>query len=195
MVDVILLISGSSLRMGKEKAILSFTKDKNFVSNILDNYLRLPDCRIYVIVNTENEVQIKQTCKKYQNKIKYITNSNPEKGRIWSILTGLENIKIGRGVFIQNIDNPFVDTELLNGMLSNYKSDSYIVPQFNGKNGHPLLLGADLVQELKEKRSRIADLKSFLSKQKKNCFISQNQKILANINCPEDYLKWFPNLV
>lgn len=195
MVDVILLISGSSKRMGKEKALLPFTKTRNFVCQLLMTYFKLQDSRVFIVVNKNNEDVIKHACAKFNQQIVFVVNPNPEKGRLSSIVIGLELLKRDRGVFIQNIDNPFTSVDLLRAMLKNYQPDSFLVPQFNGKNGHPLLLGANLVQELKSKLGTTTDLKSFLNNQKKRSHITQEKEILANINCPEEFQKWFPNVV
>ena len=163
MVDVILLISGKSERMGREKALLPFSESESFICHLFEIYSYLTDSDIIVIVNSENSSAIKQSLGKIDKRVKFVLNPNPEKGRFWSILTGLKQMEKGRGVFIQNIDNPFISIKLLNGMLENYQSNSFLVPEFNGENGHPLLLGSFLVQELIENGSSFADLKSFLN--------------------------------
>lgn len=195
MVDVILLISGSSKRMGREKAFLPFSEKQHFFCHLIEVYQCLADATIFVVVNDKNEDLIKNESTICDKRIVFVVNHESEKGRLQSILTGLKQVKDGRGAFIQNIDNPFVNEVLLTGMLQNYKVDSFLVPQFNGKNGHPLLLGADLIQELKANSNRISDLKCFLNSKKKECFITNDKAILANINCPEEYQKWFPAII
>ncbi len=194
MVDVILLISGSSKRMAQEKALLPFSEKQSFFCHLIEVYKCLPDLHILVVVNASNEERIKKESKGIEKQLLFIRNPNPEKGRLESVLTGLRKVKKGRGVFIQNIDNPFVNADLLKGMLQNIRPNTFLVPQFNGKNGHPLLLSPELVQDLIEKADSVSDLKSYLNSQKKECFITNNKAILANINSPEEYRKWFPGL-
>lgn len=191
MVDAILLISGNSSRMGKEKALLPFSENKNFISHLLETYLEIPGSNIYVLVNPQNSTEIKLSAQNFKKRVEFIVNQNPDKGRIESILLGLKQIKEGRGVFIQNIDNPFVNTELLKSMLEHYHKESFIVPQFKAKNGHPLLLGSALVQDMKTNADSISDLKNYLSSKEKRCVITKDNSILANINCMEDYQNWF----
>lgn len=193
MVDVILLISGSSKRMGREKALLSFSKGKDFVCQLLNSYLSLSNINVFIVVNRKNESSIRQACNEFKESIEFVINPTPEKGRLSSILQGIHKVKEGRGAFIQNIDNPFVSSNLLNTMLKNYKPDSFLVPQFEKKNGHPLLLGSALVQEMKTQAKSITDLKSFLNTQVKRSLIVREETILANINSPEEYKKWFSN--
>lgn len=194
MVDVIILISGSSKRMLQEKALLPFSKTKSFVCHLVETYLKLQNARILVVVNLNNEDRIKKACVKFENKIQFVLNVNAEKGRHWSVLTALKQVELGRGVFIQNIDNPFTSVALLRAMLRSYQPNSFLVPQFNGKNGHPLLLGSNLVAEMKTNSDTITDLKHFLNKQEKRSLITQEKAILANINSPEEYGKWFSDL-
>jgi len=194
MIDVILLISGSSKRMGREKALLPFFENKNFVYQILETYLFLAEANVYIVVNPQNFAEIKLSVQKFEGRIKFIVNHNSNQGRIGSILLGLEQIREHNGVFIQNIDNPFVSYNLLTSMLKNYKPKSFLVPQFEGKNGHPLLLGAELVQEMKANRNSITDLKQYLNKKEKRFLITKDKAVLANINSPVEYQKWFPDI-
>ena len=194
MVDIIILISGNSKRMGQEKALLPFSENKSFVCQLIQTYLKLQKSNIFVLVNPKNENSIKQVCYKFKDQLTFVTNTEAEKGRHWSIITGLKQIEKGRAVFIQNIDNPFTSINILQAMLKDYRADSFLVPQFKGKNGHPLLLGSALVEEMKRDENSIVDLKSFLNKHEKRSLITQEETILANINTPEEYKKWFPNL-
>lgn len=194
MVDVIILISGSSKRMLQEKALLPFSKTKSFVCQLIETYLKLQNARILVVVNLNNEDRIKKACVKFENKIQFVLTVNAEKGRYWSVLTALKQVESGRGVFIQNIDNPFTSVELLRAMLRSYQPNSFLVPQLNGKNGHPLLLGSNLVAEMKTNSDTITDLKRFLNNKEKRSLITQEKAILANINSPEEYEKWFSDL-
>jgi len=195
MIDVILLISGNSKRMQKEKALLPFSKQRSFLCQLLDTYLNLQNAEIFVVVNESNEDIIKNSCLEFKDKISFLVNPNPEKGRLSSILLGLKHLKMDRGVFIQNIDNPFTSVSLLQEMTKNYQSDSFLVPQYKGKNGHPLLLGSRLVDEMKKGADAISDLKRFLNTKEKRCLITDEKAILANINSPEEYKKWFSELL
>ncbi len=191
MMDTVLLISGSSNRMGQEKALLPFSNDKNFVGHLVDVYSKIKTSTLYIIVNTHNEQHIKKAVGHRNPKPVFLINPNPENGRLSSILLGLNRMNKEKGVFIQNIDNPFIDEALINEMRKEYKSNAFLVPQFDGKNGHPLLLGAELVSELISQQQHITDLKSYLNTKKKNVLPTNSKAILANINTPKDYARWF----
>lgn len=193
MQDVILLISGNSRRMGQEKALLPFSKNKNFVCQLVDTYLKLSGAKIFLVVNSQNANRIQKACMAFRNQIQFVVNTEAYKGRHWSILTALGEVKKGRGVFIQNIDNPFTSLKLIREMQKNYQAHSFLVPQFQGKNGHPILLGADLVSSMKADKDKIIDFKAFLNENTKVCMLTNEKEILANINSPEEYRKWFSN--
>jgi len=177
--------------MGKEKALLPFSNSKSFVNYLIDIYSQMNDSTLIVVLNRENEDKIKFEIGKRKKPILFLINPEPEKGRFSSIKIGLDHIQKGRGAFIQNIDNPFITKELIAEMQKRYQVNAFLVPQYNGKNGHPLLLGADLVRELKESKDSIHDLKSFLDSKEKQIVKTKGQGVLANINSPEDYQYWF----
>lgn len=190
MIDVILLISGNSKRMGKEKALLPFLNGKSFVSHLIDVYSKLKNSTLYIILNANNEKQIKQAIRNRYHNLVFLINPKPENGRLSSIRVGLNKMEKGKGVFIQNIDNPFINEVLIEDMINRYETNGFLVPQYHGKNGHPLLLGAHLVQELREQKVTITDLKHFLNNQEKYTYTTSSKTVLANINTPEDYEKW-----
>lgn len=191
MIDVILLISGNSKRMGNEKALLPFLDGKSFVCHLIDVYSKLKDSTLYIVLNANNEKQIKQAVENRHPNLVFLINPKPENGRLSSIRIGLNKMDKGKGVFIQNIDNPFVDKMLIDEMVRRYNANAFLVPQYHGKNGHPLLLGAQLVQELKMQQETITDLKRFLNNQEKHTCATSFKTVLANINTPEEYAKWF----
>lgn len=192
MLDVVLLISGSSFRMGREKALLPFSEDNVFLTHIIQNYLHIRTEKIILIVNKSNIDSIKNACKSYSKHLEFVLNLQPEQGRLWSIKTGLRLIEEGHGVFLQNIDNPFIDSRLLNGLSALYNERTCVVPRLKEKNGHPLLLGAQIVKDFNSEIESITDFKQFLNGYEKSYFLADNKAILANINTPEDYYRWFP---
>ena len=89
--------------MGKEKAFLPYCNETSFLEHLLITYMSFPDMNVYLIANAQNIVAIRKVC---SNKpVMILKNNNPERGRLHSILLGLEQIDATHGVFIQNIDN------------------------------------------------------------------------------------------
>lgn len=191
MVNVIVLVSGQSQRMGKEKALLPFFESKSFINHIIDSYLSCNVSKIIVVVNQNNrDLILKEIGRRILN-VTLVVNTRTEEGRLSSILAGLTKIDNDFGVFIQNIDNPFVNVQLIKGILKKYDSNAFVVPQYQGKNGHPLLLGASLVLKLRNESIVKTDFKSFLNQHRKKYFKSKEEGISANINDTSEYEKWF----
>ena len=192
MPDLILLISGNSSRMGKEKAFLPFSNNLSFLEHILKCYSGFLKGNIFFVLNSRNYKAIEQKVSHYTAQL--VRNDDTEKGRFHSIQLGIDKSTSSDGVFIQNIDNPFVNKSLLKGMSSLYEPNAFVVPQFQNKNGHPLLLGNELVRELKENAAAYSDFKIFLNQYEKRFFVSEQESVLANINSQQEYQKWFPQM-
>lgn len=192
MPDLILLTSGNSSRMGTEKAFLPFSNNLTFIEHILACYSGFSKSKLFLVVNSQNYNDIKQKVSNCGAQL--ILNDNIEKGRFHSIQLGIGKSANSDGVFIQNIDNPFVNHSLLKGMSSLYDPNAFVVPQFQNKNGHPLLLGNELVRVLKENATAYSDFKIFLNRYEKRFFVSEQESVLANINSQQEYQKWFPQM-
>ena len=191
MIDVILLAAGSSVRMKTEKALLPFAFQETFLSHILSTYLKIDGLDITIVVNPKNYKRLLQEQCTQHKRIKIIINSSAEKGRLSSIALGLEKVKKDHGVIIQNIDNPFVTPDIIKGMIKMYRDDTYVVPQHQNMNGHPLLLGSQLVNALKETANQLGDFKSFLKEKTPVFYKTYDAAIMANINSADEYFKWF----
>jgi len=177
--------------MGKEKALLSFAPNVCFLQHLLETYFSTSIRQVVLVVNQQNYAALLPFAAPY-TKVKLIVNPHPEKGRMQSVLLGLQQTDSKKGVFVQNIDNPFVHPELLRGLMENYAADSYVVPRYEQQNGHPILLGEKLVSDLCTYPADFADFKCFLQTYTKRFFVSTEKTILANVNSPEQYEYWFP---
>ncbi|MBN2237261.1 MAG: nucleotidyltransferase family protein [Bacteroidales bacterium] len=189
MFSFIILASGKSERMGRDKAFLPFDVNHSFLQHILTVYQSFKGNKGVVVANKSNYTAIESQLKDFSQSIKLVENSNPDLGRLHSIRLGLKKVNTEENVFIQNVDNPFVSKDILQQMLQDCKPNVFIVPRCKDKNGHPILLGSEIVANLK--RSDVDDFKSFLNTQNKISIAVTNQSIHANINTPMDYEKWF----
>ena len=90
-----------------------------------------------------------------------------------------------------NIDNPFLNQETLDILFKEVDNFDYISPSFNGKGGHPFLVSAKVINELKTEKQDQIHLKEFLGKYSKKLEEVNDEKILLNINTMEDYSRFF----
>ena len=119
-----------------------------------------------------------------------LKNNFTELGRSYSISLGLTEVKISKGCYIQNIDNPDISVGLLNKMLAQLRDDSYIVPANNGINGHPILLGKEVVNHLKNLQGNNWILKEELKQFNRIQVETTENNVLLNLNTEEDWEKY-----
>lgn len=181
---VVVPAAGSSGRMGIDKALLTNANGITFTGHLLNCFSSYGCNPVILVVNEQFDSTPFHT-----ENLKIIVNHHPGKGRSWSIHLGLNQVPEGYACFIQNIDNPFLETGLLDILLDSANQDSYAVPMFNGQGGHPILLGSKIVEFLRSQ----PDLPDF--RQALHCFhrvevTYPNERILWNINTPDDYRRF-----
>ncbi len=191
-VSVVILAAGNSSRMGCSKTLLKFDESKTFLEKIITTYLKLNIQKIVLVINNKIKEEVEETISKYlaEEKIILITNQSPEKGRFHSIKMGLRNIN-SDNCFIQNIDNPFISLNLLSNMIQMKNNCDYVVPVFQNKIGHPILINKKIQTTILSNIKTETNLRFVLLHFKKNEVQCSNKNILANINTMEEYYKNF----
>jgi CTP:molybdopterin cytidylyltransferase MocA len=193
LVSCIILSAGDSGRMGMPKALLPFGNQKlTFLEKILQSYRQAGINQIVVVVNSGLLRQINDL--KLPESIQVVENLHPEKGRFYSLQTGMKYVKTGSHVFIQNVDNPFIDQRVLNLMIENINGALVILPAFSGKAGHPVLIHPDVCESIIRSESLEARIDCFLQDFPSLKVEVNDPGILANVNTPEDYRKAFDTL-
>ena len=188
--SVIILAAGFSSRMGSPKFVMKFTKNKTFLDEIIQQYESFGCEKIVVVLNNEGFDYLKDKSVNFSNNVKLVKNRNPEWKRFYSIKLGLKTVSNEYPVFIHNVDNPFVNHEVLEKLFSSSSTD-FVVPSYKNKGGHPILLSNHVVLEiLSEKRNNII-LSDFLKSFKKTYVTVNNKNILININSKNEYKKHF----
>ena len=186
--SAIIPAAGYSERMGTEKAMLQLRNGKTFVENLLINYITFGADPVVIIVNKAfDHTRINL------NTILCVENDHVEYGRSYSVKLGIQNIPAGHACFIQNIDNPFVDTGLLGELLSALNDDSYVIPVHCDRGGHPVLLGKNIVSSLIID-DQFADFRDVLKNFTRIEIPCEDPRVLLNINTHEDYLKFMEGI-
>jgi molybdenum cofactor cytidylyltransferase len=183
-VSVIIAAAGSSTRMGQHKALLTHNSGVSFARHLLDTYKK-HGCGPVILVVGPDLDQTSLMPGSHQ----LVENHQPEQGRSHSIFLGLQLVPSGSACFIQNVDNPFLSEELLDSLVENMMHDGYNVPVHQGRGGHPILLGRDVVASMKSKE-RLTDFRELLQKFKRVETTWPDAGVLWNINLPEDYSKY-----
>lgn len=189
--SVVILAAGLSERMGQPKYALKFDKRQTFLERIIEEYIQFGKGRIEVVMNSFGyNSKIRDSYKESQQ-VHFVENATPEKGRFASVKLGLSAIENEVPVFIQNVDNPFISKRVLKELSSYLSFNSYCVPVYHGRGGHPILISPEVINDLLKIDSSEITLKDALFQFiRVNVDVNDN-RILENINTMEDYLKWF----
>jgi CTP:molybdopterin cytidylyltransferase MocA len=79
----------------------------------------------------------------------------------------------------------------LQKLYDNRKDEAYISPVYLNRGGHPILLPAMIIDLIKKETDFSLNTRNFLSGFNKITVEVDSDKILANINTPEDYFRLF----
>jgi molybdenum cofactor cytidylyltransferase len=186
----IILSAGSSERMGTHKALLTFDTEKTFIQKITETYLQAGIKQVFVVVNPELFKLIGESSPALSGQVKLVVNDKPELGRFYSLQTGVKLIPKGNYCFFQNIDNPFTSEEILKELILHKVKADVIIPTFQKKSGHPVLISPAVALEILHTPNPDSRIDLFLKHFKVKQTATPNSNILANINSPEDYTNW-----
>lgn len=175
--SIIILAAGSSSRLGRNKALIKF-EDKTAICHTIDSARKSGVSRILAVLGAEAS-RVKDEIK--DRSVETIINTNYEGGRTGSIKAGLRalgNDVYEHSVIIFPVDAPLVPSEVIKILIQASKKevsqgDIWVVPEFEGKNGHPILIRGGIIAEIL-KASDDIPLRDILHKREK-------QKELARI--------------
>jgi CTP:molybdopterin cytidylyltransferase MocA len=189
----IILAAGKSERFGKPKAFLKFSEKKSFLEKLLKVYIHARVKKIVVVTNEEIYAETKSRIETFikQIAVSVIINKHPEAGRFTSIRLGTDAVAENSAAFIQNIDNPFTTSLLIEKMRSKLEQGKYVVPVCKGEKGHPVLLSSEIVQHIRKVSDAEANLRNILEGYSFNAIITNDELIHANINTEKEYQKYF----
>lgn len=189
-VGAIVLAAGDSSRFGSPKPLLLYDREKTFIEKIIIEYLKFGCHDVVVVLNKATcDIMEESRLERIGAVARIVINKNPEYGRFYSLHLGCKEISNSDFCFMQNVDNPFVDSKLLE-LIYNDRSAGYTVPHYKGKGGHPVLFSALVVDVIKKESNYELNIKEFLQRFKKKTIDIDNEIVLTNINTPEDYKKY-----
>ncbi|MEA3445284.1 MAG: NTP transferase domain-containing protein [Bacteroidota bacterium] len=185
--SVIILAAGNSSRMGKAKFALKMSKGKSFLQHIAERYYDFGCKEIIVVLNQKGLEHLFKNPIPIPNNATIVLNPQPDWERFYSIQCGLKSLKNNHPVFIHNVDNPFVNTDDLEKLVSDLPGYDFVKPVFQNKGGHPVLLSCKLVRIILSEQNKKSNLKEFLSKYRGKSIKVNDANILVNTNTEEEY--------
>jgi CTP:molybdopterin cytidylyltransferase MocA len=185
----IILAAGSSTRMGKSKALLKFGKDETFIQKIIGTYVNSGIKQVIVVVNSELHNSILEHQIPLNQEVELVINPFPEKGRFYSLQTGVHKLRTGNSCFFQNIDNPFTSFQVLQSLIHSSTGSDVIIPEYQGKSGHPALFSNLVAGKIIAAKDSEVRIDQFLKTFRIKMVEIDDNNILTNINSYEEYIK------
>lgn len=190
-IAAIILAGGESSRMRQSKAFLKFDNKISFIEKIIKEYELAGIDKIIIVINDSClDPERQQVLAQFDNITRLVYNKHPKKGRPYSLYLGLSLLNESDNCFVQNIDNPFVNSNLIRSMIPLIKKETYISPTYKGKGGHPVLLSSSICNYILNMKEDQVTLRDVLIKYKR-INIPANASVLININTLTDYKQYF----
>lgn len=190
-ISSLILAGGNSERMGEPKSLLKFG-NSTFLEKIIFEYLSAGINKIFVVLNNQliDHPIITKIKKVTGENVEFISNYYPGEGRFLSIKKGIKKAGNFTFCFIQNSDNPFVNSDLILQLILEKNYMGYTIPVYEGKGGHPILISGSIIRAISETKNKETNLRDLLRNFSKKEVAVKSKEILCNINTREDYFAW-----
>jgi molybdenum cofactor cytidylyltransferase len=195
----LILAAGESSRMGRDKALLPWppessgqlTSRDTFLSAIIRSLSEFTDF-VSVVVG-KNEAVLAPVI--YACGASLVVNPDPSRGQFSSLQVGLqETLNRGRdAAMIALVDRPPLSAGSLRTLREAFnRSDENVwavVPEFNGKHGHPYLVGREMIEAFLRQPPTANARDVEHAYQAHIEYVGVDDPLVAvNINTPEEYL-------
>ncbi|APF28223.1 molybdenum cofactor cytidylyltransferase [Clostridium sporogenes] len=144
MVNAVIMASGYSTRMGKNKLMLPF-KGKPIIEHVID---AIKECNFNEIILVGQEKEVLDIAKK--KNILTVLNTKAYKGQSQSIKLGILNTSPSKGYMFFTGDQPLLDSYTINSLLNTFtrNNDYIIIPKYKDKVGSPTIFPKKFKNEL-----------------------------------------------
>lgn len=142
--NAIILASGNSSRMGKNKLLMDY-KGCAMIQRVI-NVIKSVDFVTVTLVGKHKEVlNIAES-----SGIKVIENYNSDKGQSESIKLGVSSINNNEGFMFFCGDQPFLNKDIIDYLIkvSIENNEAIVRPMFQGRSGSPVIFPNCLKEEL-----------------------------------------------
>jgi CTP:molybdopterin cytidylyltransferase MocA len=92
------------------------------------------------------------------------------------------------------VDNPWANESVLKQLFNHRFDNPVIKAVFDGRGGHPILINSLVMNYIKSYEDDSITLKKLLNQFSCTSVMVDDPNILININCPEDYNRYFPDM-
>jgi molybdenum cofactor cytidylyltransferase len=190
----IILAAGDSSRMGRDKALLPWPPSSlsdTFLSAAIRLFFSHAD--VVLVVVGKNETSLAPVV--YANGASLVVNPDPARGQFSSLQVGLHEV-LNRGsdaAMVTLVDRPPVKAETIATLEAAFeraieKRKWAVIPEYQGRHGHPILLGRELLEAFLKapETSNARDVEH--AHQNEIDYVPVDDPLVAiNINTPEQY--------
>lgn len=184
--SAIILSAGKSSRMGVPKFSLLYDENNTFLEKLVNTYGDYGCEEIAVVLNDDSVRYLEKLNLKLPSNVKIVLNPHPEWERFYSLKIAAKSLAFPNPVFVSNIDNPFLNHDVLDSLALQIERYDYLFPVYNGKGGHPFLISEKVTEDLKSESEDQIHIKEFLSRYLKSAVEVDDEMVLVNINTKED---------
>jgi molybdenum cofactor cytidylyltransferase len=194
----VILAAGESSRMGAEKSLLPWPPvaagqipDGTFLSAAIRSLIPYTD--MVLVVVGENELNVAPIV--YANGADLVRNPDPARGQFSSLQVGLHEV-LNRGrdaAMLTLVDRPPVRASTIENLRERFETAALrwkwaVVPEYQGKHGHPILLGRELLESfLRAPLTSNAREVEHAHQDHIEYIPVDDPLVTANINTPEEY--------
>jgi molybdenum cofactor cytidylyltransferase len=194
----IILAAGESTRMGRDKALLPWppggsTAEKparTLLSAAIDALSA--HCELVIVVTGKNEAALRPVIYGYGAFL--AQNPNPDLGQFSSLQFGLhEALNQGRdSAMVTLVDRPPPQSTTLQTLMDAFNSRDHgiwaVVPESQGKHGHPILIGREMIEAFLKAPVTSTAREIEHANQQRILYVPVNDPlVIANINTPDEY--------
>ncbi len=182
-VDAVILAAGYSSRMGAFKPALDLA-GKSLLARCVETFLDL--CGSVIAVAGHEADRVAALVAAYPA-VKVVRNPDYDAGMFTSVRAGVAAVEAAR-FFLTPGDHPLVSPRTCARLLES--EGAVVVPSYDGKAGHPVLLDASLIPEILAEPAG-SNLRAVLSRHPRAFVTLDDPGVLFDVDTPDDYQKAF----
>ena len=187
MISAALLAAGESRRMGDFKQLLTL-EGKTFVEHCVDNLLRSRVDEV-VVVTGHRDQDVRRAVE--DRPVRFAHNADYRQGMSSSIKCGVRALaRDARACLIALVDQPQISVDVFNRVIEEYEKHQplIVIPTFQGRNGHPVILDLKLKQEIlsMDPRTGLRQVVHAHASEIIRIDVSE-ETVLMDFDLPEDY--------
>jgi molybdenum cofactor cytidylyltransferase len=194
MIVAVILSAGESSRMGQPKALLPVDGIR-FIEKIT-RALQATKVEKIVVVLGHNARDMRE--KIADLPVTILVNENYNQGQLSSLLVairGLESRNPGgeiEGILVHLVDHPYLSASLVDLMIDRFRESKklIVVPRYQGRRGHPVILSRALFPELlKTPLDQGAKAVVHAHRAETLEIDTEDEGVIVDIDTPEEYKK------